>query len=137
MDLYRAHAEAHRLEHGMSPEVQTRLMERLGFPTRSPFGRPIPGAGGTVETAAGIPLDTAPVDETYVVDRVPEDNMDLLRFLVDSLIIPEQEIRVVEATPYLGVMTIATARDRISLGYQAAAKILVRSLQPVPAPAEG
>ncbi len=137
MDLYRAHAEAHRLEHGMSAEVQARLMERLGFPARSPFGRPIPGAGGTGETAAVVPLDTATVDETYVVDRVPEDNMDLLRFLVDSLIIPEQEIKVVEATPYLGVMTIATARDRISVGYQAAAKIMVRSPHSVPGPGAG
>ena len=32
MDLHQAHIEAHRLEHGMSPEFQEKLMERLGLP---------------------------------------------------------------------------------------------------------
>ena len=44
MELYLAHNEAHRLEHGMSREFQERLMDRLGYPTRSPFGRPIPNS---------------------------------------------------------------------------------------------
>ena len=42
MDLYKAHVEAHRLEHGMSQEFQEKLMDRLGNPKKSPFGRPIP-----------------------------------------------------------------------------------------------
>ena len=45
MDLHRAHIEAHQLEHGMSVELEAKLMERLGHPLKSPFGRPIPGSG--------------------------------------------------------------------------------------------
>ena len=45
MELRQAHIEAHRLEHGISPEFEEKLMERLGHPTRSPFGRPIPNPG--------------------------------------------------------------------------------------------
>ena len=45
MDLHCAHIEAHRLEHGISGDLEAKLMERLGYPQKSPFGRPIPGAG--------------------------------------------------------------------------------------------
>ena len=126
MELHRAHMEAHRLEHGMSAEFQARLMERLGYPEKSPFGRPIPGMGQTHKPSDGLTLDVASASTTYIVDRVPEDDIDLLRFLVESRIIPDQEITVLEATPYLGVLVIATPADQVSIGYDVARKILVR-----------
>ena len=43
MDLHCAHIEAHRLEHGISGDLEAKLREKLGFPRKSPFGRPIPG----------------------------------------------------------------------------------------------
>ena len=128
MDLHRAHAEAHRFEHGMSTEFQERLMERLGWPKRSLFGRPIPGMGELDRLAVSTPLDVATANETYTVDRVPEDNIDLLRFLVESQIIPDQEITVLKTASYLGVLTIVTATNQISIGYDVARKILVRPL---------
>ena len=54
MDLHQAHNEAHRLEHGMSQELQEKLLERLGHPTRSPCGRPIPGSGEPKMPANGL-----------------------------------------------------------------------------------
>ena len=38
-----AHSEAHRLEHAISPYVETKLAEALGYPKTNPFGMPIPG----------------------------------------------------------------------------------------------
>ena len=38
------HAEADRLEHVISEELEARLDESLGFPTHDPHGVPIPGA---------------------------------------------------------------------------------------------
>lgn len=126
MDLHQAHNEAHRLEHGMSQDFQEKLMERLGYPKRSPFGRPIPGTGEPKKPADALTLDAARPGETYVVDRVPEEDSQLLRFLVDSMLIPDQTITVAEATPYLGVMEVATQRDRVSIGYNVARQIVVR-----------
>ena len=126
MDLHQAHMEAHRLEHGMSAEFQERLVERLGYPKRSPFGRPIPGMGQADNHPNSMALDLARSNETYFVDRVPEDDIELLRFLVESLILPDQEITVAEAAPHLGVFTITTAAGQISMGYNVAEKILVR-----------
>jgi DtxR family Mn-dependent transcriptional regulator len=126
MDLHRAHVEAHRLEHGMSRELEAKLKERLGYPKRSPFGRPIPGMGEPKIPADAVTLDAATPNVAYVVDRVPEEDDKLLRFLVDSRLVPDQEVRVLEAAPYLGVLTVATSKDRVSIGYNVAAQIVVR-----------
>ena len=128
MELHQAHNEAHRLEHGMSPEFEEKLVERLNYPTRSPFGRPIPGSGEPRMPANSLTLDGATSDVTYVVARVPEEDSDLLRFLVDSVIIPDHEITVVGTAPYLGVLQVSTQGETVSIGYNVASQILVRSL---------
>jgi DtxR family Mn-dependent transcriptional regulator len=38
------HAEADRLEHALSENLEARIDERLGFPTHDPHGEPIPDA---------------------------------------------------------------------------------------------
>ena len=43
LDWSRAHEEAHRLEHALSPVVEERLAEQLGMPSTCPHGNPIPG----------------------------------------------------------------------------------------------
>jgi DtxR family Mn-dependent transcriptional regulator len=44
MPVEKVHAEADRLEHALSEELEARIDESLGFPTRDPHGDPIPGA---------------------------------------------------------------------------------------------
>ncbi|MBC8279571.1 MAG: metal-dependent transcriptional regulator [Chloroflexi bacterium] len=126
MDLHQAHNEAHRLEHGMSQDFQEKLVERLDYPKRSPFGRPIPGSGEPKMPADALTLDASQPGVAYVVDRIPEEDAQLLKFLADSNIVPEQPITVAEATPYLGVMEVATKHDRVSIGYNVACQIVVR-----------
>ena len=126
MDLHQAHSEAHRLEHGMSREFEEKLVERLGYPKRSPFGRPIPGSGEPKMPANALTLDGATPNVTYVVERVPEEDSQLLRFLADSMIVPDCEVTVLEAAPYLGVLEVATQQDNVSIGYNVARQILVR-----------
>ena len=43
LDWELVHAEACRWEHVMSEQVELRLFEMLGHPTKSPYGNPIPG----------------------------------------------------------------------------------------------
>jgi len=126
MDLYKAHIEAHRLEHGMSQEFQEKLMDRLGHPQKSPFGRPIPGTDMPRLPLDAFSLDAASPDVTYIVDRVPEEDVKLLQFLVESRIIPENKITIIEATPYLGVMTVAVEDHTAPIGYSVARQIFVR-----------
>ena len=127
MELHEAHIEAHQLEHGMSVAMEARLMERLGNPTHSPFGWPIPGSGPTTPTPGAITLDNAASGTAYVVDRVPEEDAELLKFPEWRGTGPRaRRITLLEGMPYLGVMQVETEVDRISIGYNVARQIVVR-----------
>ena len=130
MDLHEAHVEAHQLEHGMSETLVTRLKERLGNPTHSPFGWPIPGSGAAGSTPGALTLDNAAAGSPYVVDRVPEESAELLRFLAGARLVPYHRVTVLEGMPYLGVMQVETEVDRVSIGYDVARQIVVRPHQP-------
>ncbi len=125
MDLHLAHTEAHRLEHVMSSEFEEKLAERLGYPKRCPFGRPIPGSGEPRMPVDALTLDSAELGVTYVVQRVPEEDPQLLNFLIRSMILPDQEITVVEAAQYVGVLMVDTQGEKVSIGYNVARQILV------------
>ena len=126
MDLECAYIEAHRLEHGISSELEAQLREKLGYPEKSPFGRPIPGAGAPALPPNCITLDKAAKDVEYLVERIPEEDRNLLKFLDEAQIVPESRVSVSEATPYLGVMTVSTPREQVSMGFTVAQQILVR-----------
>ena len=126
MELHCAYIEAHRLEHGISAELEARLRERLGHPDKSPFGRPIPGAGASPLPAGCVTLDKAKKGDAYIVERIPEEDPNLLQFLDSAQIVPESRVSVSEATPYLGVMTVSTPTDRVSMAFTVAQQILVR-----------
>ena len=125
MELHHAHNEAHRLEHGMSQLLIEKLVERLENPRRSPYGRPIPGTGEPKIPPNSLTLDTAVKGRSYLVDRVPEEDSQLLKFLNESSIVPEREITVADATPFLGVMEVATHQGQVSMSYSVAHQIVV------------
>ena len=125
MELYQAHNEAHRLEHGMSSQLMEKLVERLGNPRRSPYGRPIPGTGEPKIPPNSLTLDTAVKGNSYVVYRVPEEDPQLLRYLDESGIVPEHNVTVADATPFLGVMELATGQGQVSMSYAVAHQIVV------------
>ena len=86
LDWSRAHDEAHRLEHALSPVVEERLAEQLGMPSTCPHGNPIPGMPAP-EAHSPIPLSQAPAGHQFVVERITEEaeaDRQLLRFLWES-----------------------------------------------------
>ncbi|MBF8299026.1 MAG: metal-dependent transcriptional regulator [Dehalococcoidia bacterium] len=126
MELHKVHAEAHRLEHAISPEVEAKMAERLGNPQRCPFGHPIPG------TAYRPPPDTVglnrvPPGTPMVVERIPEDDPRLVQYLVANGLLPGAEVEVVDVASYRGTLTIAVGGTEVVVGLQVAPRILVHS----------
>ena len=126
LEMPKAHVEAHRLEHAMSPEVEARIQERLGNPTTSPFGRPIPGSGYTVPDGRRLTMDKGEAGRTYLVERVPEEEQELLRFLVEHDVVPGQKVTIMETGHYRGVITFHSPRGEAALGLQAASRVWLR-----------
>ena len=110
------------------------MQERLGYPEKSPFGRPSPGAGSPSLPPNCISLDTAFNGGDYLVERIPEEDPNLLQFLDETKIVPESRVSVARATLYLGVMTLSTPKDQMFMGSNVASQILVR---PAGSPAMG
>ena len=127
MELYQACLEGHQLEHAISPELERRIQVKLGDPTISPFGKPIPGSGYVEPLGKTVSLDQAVLAKLYYVDRIPETEPEMIRFLVDNGVVPGAEISVVEAGVYRGVLVFRTSKAESSVGYQVASHIWIRS----------
>jgi DtxR family Mn-dependent transcriptional regulator len=124
--LHLVNAEAHRLEHAMSDEIEQRIRERLGNPTTDPFGQPVPGSGYVAPDGVTT-LDHAMPGSTVTVDRIPEDDEDLVQYLAGCGVLPGIEVEVGEVAPYRGVVTLTVGGRQAVLGHAVAARIRVRN----------
>ena len=126
LDLHRAHVEAHLLEHAISPELEKRIVEKLGNPTTCPFGAPIPGSGYRAPKNMFM-LDEARQGQELVIDKVPEDDEALLEYFVRNSVLPGQPATVKEAALYRGVIILDCSEQDVVLSYEVAARIRVRN----------
>ena len=91
MPIDEVHAEADRLEHVLSEELEARIDETLGFPTHDPHGDPIPDAALNVGDDRLRPLHALDPGERSTVRRVPDDPA-LLRYLRGLGLLPGAQI---------------------------------------------
>ena len=112
VDLRRAHEEAHRLEHAFSPYLESRVVEILGYPTTCPFGHPIPGSEYVLNSST-VFLNQAKVGEDYLVERVPEDDTELLGYFVDNDFLPGAHIQITDLSNARGVITLQLANKEL------------------------
>ena len=126
VEWYRAHAEAHRLEHAISPYVETKLAKALGYPKTNPFGQPIPGYSSDLNPPPMKPLIRTHAGECTVVERVPEDDVRLLEFFDNSGIKPGAQLEVRELAPFKGTITLLLGEEEVVLGTEVAEKVMVR-----------
>ena len=117
------HAEADRLEHALSEELEARIDEQLGFPTHDPHGHPIPDAGLKVERSQLRSLDALAPGEEATVKRVPDGDASLLRYLADLALVPGGRVRVERGEPFGGPLTIAVAGNEHTISRELAAQI--------------
>ena len=124
-----AEAEAHSLEHGISPALLARIEEKLGYPDTCPYGRPIyKQTDKELQTSdpGAIRLSEAKEGSAYVITRIPDEDFPLLSYLVNSKMLPGERIRVEEVADYRRVVDVTCAGEPVSLGMDVASRIRVR-----------
>ena len=124
LEPYKAHEEAHRLEHAISEELAEKIDERLGRPTTCPFGHPIPGSG-FVRDRLTVPIEKVSTGTTVTIDRIPEEDRELLEYFVQSGVMPGQTAVVTDAAPYRGVVSMRTEAGDAVVSYEVAQRIWV------------
>jgi DtxR family transcriptional regulator, Mn-dependent transcriptional regulator len=100
------HAEADRLEHAISEDLERRIDEALGQPTHDPHGDPIPNARLEIEVARTRALAELEPGETARVASVPDLDEELLCYLASIDLVPGQLVTLCSASPLSGVLTL-------------------------------
>ena len=105
-DWDQVHAEAERLEHHVSEELEARMEKVLGFPEFDPHGDPIPSRSGELPSRLDIALTDLDIGQEVVVTRVSDRNPDHLRFLGEMGLKPGIELELIETMPFGGPVRI-------------------------------
>jgi DtxR family Mn-dependent transcriptional regulator len=104
---HKAHTEAGRWEHVISPDVEARFIELLGNPATCPHGSPIPG--GPAVTTPQIPIAEAsqgtPIHLARITEQIEADP-EALAYLSEHGIIPGQDAVIEERAPD-GTLTLS------------------------------
>lgn len=123
-------AEAEQIEHAISDTFVERMDALLEHPTEDPHGDPIPNKGGGTVVQTSQPLPTALPGQHMIVQRVSDDNPDLLRYLSSLGLIPGAALEVVAVAPYGDVYTLRVGAQTHAIGGQVAQAVLVRPAAP-------
>jgi DtxR family transcriptional regulator, Mn-dependent transcriptional regulator len=119
------HVEADRLEHALSEELEAHIDRTLGFPTRDPHGDPIPDAELNVARQDLTPLSTLEPGAKATVERIPDGDGELLRYLSKLKLTPGSRLQVRDSAPFEGPVTVRVGGADHAISRELAARISV------------
>ncbi len=126
LEWSKAHEEAERLEHGISPEVQALLLARFGAESTCPHGVPLVGGLAKLRRKSGaVQLSEMAAGDSVEILCVYEKDPEFLQFLAGLELRPGARIRV-RHREYDETMTLVVAGRQIHLGKPATSRIWVR-----------
>jgi DtxR family Mn-dependent transcriptional regulator len=119
------HAEADRLEHALSEELEALIDASLGYPTHDPHGDPIPDAELRIDTQKLGSLEALAEGEEAIVRRVPDGDPGLLRYLDELGLVPGRRVRLRAVAPFQGPLTVEIEGRESAISRDLAARISV------------
>jgi len=119
------HAEADRLEHVLSEELEALIAAKLGHPTVDPHGDPIPTADLVIEERPTLCLADVPVGTQATFVRISDSDPEMLRYLAERGIAPPAPLEVVDKQPFGGPTFARFGADVHVLGGALAAAMRV------------
>lgn len=110
------HAEAERLEHALSEDLEDRIDAALGHPTTDPHGAPIPTKEGVIAAPPTQRLGTVLPGTTVMVTEVEDEDAALLAYLADLGLVPGVMVEVLRKGPFDGPLHIRIGDAEYALG---------------------
>ena len=124
---HEVHKHAHIMEHGLTPLVEEKLAEFLGFPKSCPHGTPIPGENNQLPDNMTNLIEFSVGDrvEIIIIDESMEDSLDVMKFLQDKNIRPGVYHRIIEKLDVTKtiVLQAENGENSATLPYNIARKI--------------
>jgi DtxR family transcriptional regulator, Mn-dependent transcriptional regulator len=119
------HAEADRLEHALSEDLEARLDAALGYPSHDPHGAPIPTKEGTVPPPTTQRLWTATPGTTVTVAEVADEDSALLAYVADLGLVPGAAVDILAKAPFDGPLHIRVGGQDYALGEAVTSAVLI------------
>lgn len=126
-DLDEVHAEAERLEHHVSEELERRMDRVLGFPTHDPHGDPIPDRDGLVPAVHDTCLVDMDEGQSGAISRVSDRDPSLLSYLSERGFRPGAQLSVIDVMPFDGPVRVDLAGDEHLLPHAVAQAVRVET----------
>jgi DtxR family Mn-dependent transcriptional regulator len=123
----KAHDEAERLEHAISPEVEALLLKRFGDKDNCPHGVPMRGGIAKLRRQGAVLLADLRAKERGEILCVYEKDVQFLEFLEGLRLRPSTKLEVVNRE-YDETMTLRCEGKTMHLGKPATSRIWVRRL---------
>jgi DtxR family Mn-dependent transcriptional regulator len=125
------HEEAERLEHAVSETLVSRIDDFLGHPKFDPHGDPIPTADGQIHRPETIPLHEAALGARCRLERVLDQQPEVLRYLDKIGLTLNKTFSVVEVLSFDGQIFVeihdADPR-RAAISHSLASRLLVNEI---------
>jgi DtxR family Mn-dependent transcriptional regulator len=121
----KAHAEAERMEHAISPEVEALLLKRFVDRKTCPHGVPVNGGLARLRKQGGVLLSELRPRESGEILCVYEKDEGFLEFLENLRLRPSTKLEVLKRE-YDETMTVRAAGHTMHLGKPATSRIWVR-----------
>ena len=123
----KAHDEAERLEHAISPEVEALLLKRFGNRSSCPHGVPIRGGIAQLRKQGVVLLSDLRAKDKAEIVCVYEKDGQFLEFLDGLRLHPGTKVGI-EKREYDETMTLHVGGKTVHLGKPATSRIWVRRL---------
>ena len=123
----KAHDEAERLEHGISPEVEALLLKRFAGKKSCPHGVPMRGGIASLRRQGAVLLSDLRPKESAEILCVYEKDVKFLEFLEGLRLRPSARVEVLRRE-YDETMTLRSGERTMHLGKPATTRIWVRRL---------
>jgi DtxR family transcriptional regulator, Mn-dependent transcriptional regulator len=119
------HAEADRLEHALSEELEARIDKALGYPTHDPHGDPIPDAKLRLKSTKLRTLADLEPGERSTIQRVPDGSVELLRYLATLELLPGEPVELRRSAPFGGPLAVGVRGTEHAISRELADQISV------------
>lgn len=124
---WKSHAEAERMEHAISPEVEALLLKRFADRRTCPHGVPVNGGVALLRKQGGVLLSDLRPEDSAEILCVYEKDEGFLEFLEGLHLHPGIKVEVFERS-YDETMTLRVMGHTIHLGKPATSRIWVKRI---------
>src|SRR5215211_691069 len=113
-----AHELSDVFERGVNDEIEDRMDELAGHPTRCPHGEPIPSKDGIMPQVVDVPLVEVPSGSDCVVSRVQTHDMEKLHYIAELGLLPGTPFHLLSCAPFKGPLRLQMKPQDHIIGYE-------------------